>query len=110
MTDTVATSVASPIVREFREILLWPLQLERLQDGRQIQKHWEVLQSLPGGSAWSGVEDEFTGDPKQFQARHYHELVTFLPAVQRFLYGEGPHKAPHACSSVKRLFFMGYSR
>jgi hypothetical protein len=69
MTDTVATN-AAPIVREFREILLWPLQLERLQDRRQIQKHWEVLQSLPGGSAWS--------------------------AVQRFLYGEGPHKAAHA--------------
>jgi len=83
-TDSVATSVAS-IVREFREFLLRPLQLERLQDGRQIQKHWEVLQSLPGGSAWSEVEDEFTGDPKQFQERHYHEFVTFLPAVQRSL-------------------------
>ena len=96
MTEIAATSVAAPIVREFREILLWPLQLERLQDGRQIQKHWELLQSLPGGSAWSEVEDEFTGDPKQFQERHYHEFVTFLPAVQRFLYGEGPHKAAHA--------------
>jgi hypothetical protein len=94
MTDTVATSAAAPVVREFREILLWPLQLEPLHDGRQIQKQWEVLKSLPGGSVWSEVQDEF-GDPKQFQERHYHEFVTFLPAVQRFLYGEGPHKAAH---------------
>ncbi len=82
-------------VRKFREILLWPLQLEPLTEGRQIQKHWEVLASLPGGDAWKEVEDEFTGDPREFQERHYGEFVTFLPAVQRFLYGEGPHKAAH---------------
>jgi hypothetical protein len=35
------------------------------------------------------VVDEFTGDPRQFQERHYSEFVTFLPYVQRFLYGEG---------------------
>ena len=88
MTDFVEASVA-PIVREFREILLWPLQLERMQDGRQIQKHWEVLQSLPDGSACSEVEDEFTGDPKQFQERQYHEFVTVLSAVPEALLAEG---------------------
>jgi hypothetical protein len=103
MTDTTADRVAAPTVKEFREILLWPLQLEPLDDGRQIQKQWEVLRSLPGGSVWSEVQDEF-GDPKQFQERHYHEFVTFLPAVQRFLYGEGPHRAAHSkpvASSLK---------
>lgn len=33
--------------------------------------------------------DEFTGDPRQFQERHYSEFVTFLSYAQRFLYGEG---------------------
>ena len=51
--------VPGPMVRKFREILLWPLQLEPLAEGRQIQKHWEVLKSLPGGSVWAEVEDEF---------------------------------------------------
>ena len=32
--------------------------------------------------------DEF-GDPQNFQERHYKEFITFLPYVQRFLYGEG---------------------
>src|SRR5215471_17550311 len=85
-------------VRKFREILLWPLQLEPVDGGRNAQKPWEVLKGLPGGSAWSEVEDEFTGDPKEFKERHYAEFVTFLPPVQRLLYGEGPHKAVNSRS------------
>jgi hypothetical protein len=81
------------VVRKFREVLLWPLQLEPVGSGRQIQKPWEALRDLPGGAAWKEVGDEFTGDPRDFKERHYSEFVTFLPPVQRLLYGEGPHKA-----------------
>jgi hypothetical protein len=35
------------------------------------------------------VDDEFCADPEAFQERHYREFVTFLPYVQRLLYGEG---------------------
>ncbi|HET7401307.1 MAG TPA: hypothetical protein VFJ62_05980 [Usitatibacter sp.] len=87
---------ARPVVRRFREILLWPLQLERVVEDRQVQKHWEILAHEPGGEAWHEVEDEFTGDATQFQERHYAEFVTFLPPVQRFLYGEGPCRAVHS--------------
>ena len=54
-------------------------------------------------SAWKCLEpiipgvrllDEFTGDPAFFQERHYSEFVTFLPYVQRFLYGEGKGNSP----------------
>src|ERR1700693_923805 len=86
-------ATSSAIVREYREILLWPLQLEPLAPGQQIQKHWQLLQTLPGGHAWSEVQDEFQCIPCAFQKRHYSEFVTFLPSVQRFLYGEGPHRA-----------------
>jgi hypothetical protein len=75
------------IVRHFREILLWPLQLEPVHEGRQIHRHWELLAGA--ASPWREIEDEFTGDPKEFKERHYAEFVTFLPHVQRFLYGEG---------------------
>jgi hypothetical protein len=76
------------LVRHFRQILLWPLHLMPIRAGGQIQKHWELLEQQPGDSPWREVADEFTGDPDAFKERHYGEFVSFLPYVQRFLYGE----------------------
>ena len=76
-------------VRRFRQILLWPLQLMPAREGAQVQRPWEVLQSTAIDNPWHEVIDEFGGAPGQYQERHYNELVTFLPYVQRFLYGEG---------------------
>ncbi len=76
-------------VRKFRQILLWPLQLMPLRGGVQIHRHWEYLAQAGNDNPWREVADEFTGDPFQFKERHYAEFVTFLPHVQRFLYGEG---------------------
>jgi hypothetical protein len=81
-------------VRHFRQILLWPLQLMPLREDSQIQNHWEVLQQPAPDNPWREVDDEFTDDPAGLQERHYTEFVTFLPHVQRFLYGDG--KAPGA--------------
>jgi hypothetical protein len=75
-------------VRHFRQILLWPLQLMPIRPGTQIQKHWEVLDQETADNPWRELLDEFTPDGKEFQLRHYSEFVTFLPYVQRFLYGE----------------------
>jgi hypothetical protein len=75
-------------VTQFREILLWPLQLMQLKEGLQIHHHWELL-TASGDGRWEELLDEFVVDPAQFQERHYREFVTFLPHVQRFLYGEG---------------------
>lgn len=85
--DTLSAKPAAPIVRRFREILLWPVQLMPLEKDAQIQRHWERL----GGPEcpWREVADEFTADPKEFKERHYIEFTAFLPHVQRFLYGEG---------------------
>jgi CorA-like Mg2+ transporter protein len=73
------------IVRHFRQIIVWPLQLMPLRPGDQIQRHWKALEAIAGGP-WSEVIDEFCADPGEFQERHYKEFVTFLPYVQRFLY------------------------
>ena len=78
----------SVTVRQFRQIVLWPLQLVSYQLGRKLQRHWETLEQAGEGCAWSEVTDEFSGSPQDFQERHYKEFVTFLPYVQRFLYGE----------------------
>lgn len=74
-------------VRHFRQIVIWPLQLMPLRPGQQVQRHWEALSAIRVGNAWREVNDEFGGDPADFQERHYKEFVTFLPYVQRFLYG-----------------------
>ncbi|QZP08098.1 hypothetical protein [Caenibius sp. WL] len=76
-----------PFVRDFRQILLWPIQLLPPAEGAQSrQQHGERLARL--GGPWEEIADEFTEDVRDFQERHYAEFVTFMPDVQRFLYGE----------------------
>jgi hypothetical protein len=84
------------IVRHFRQIVLWPLQLLPIRPG-QVQRHWEVFDALGPESPWVEVIDEFCEDPHDFQERHYREFVTFLPFAQRFLYGSrvGQEASPH---------------
>jgi hypothetical protein len=82
------------MVGHFRQILLWPLQLMPIREDAQIQKHWERLERPDADNPWCELADEFTGDPNLFQERHYSEFVTFLPYVQRFLYGEGKGSSP----------------
>ena len=83
-----AARESSPRVVQFRQIVLWPIQLIPHTRGEQIQRHWELLEKTSAGR-WTEVADEFTDDPKEFSERHYKEFVTFLPYVRRFLYGEG---------------------
>jgi len=79
-----------PAVRHFRQVLLWPLRLLPVASaGGERKKPWQVLADLGEASPWREVVDEYTGAAGQFHERHYNEFVTFLPYVQRFLYGEG---------------------
>ena len=78
---------AELVVRHFRQIVLWPLQLMPVRPGEQIQRHWKALEAVKVDNPWREVTDEFCADPQEFQERHYKEFVTFLPYVQRFLYG-----------------------
>lgn len=86
MSERSTTSTTA--VRHFRQILLWPLQLMPIRAGAQIQEHWELLDQEIAENPWRELLDEFTPDGKEFQLRHYSEFVTFLPYVQRFIYGE----------------------
>lgn len=74
---------ADHVVCHFRQSLLWPLRLSRADRGANI-----VEALVRPGSPWQVHTDEFD-DPTAFRERHYSELVTFLPPVRRFLYGEG---------------------
>jgi hypothetical protein len=89
--QTEADRAASLTVRHLRQVLLWPLRLmpTRGVAGRPSRTPWQVLRDLGEASPWREVVDEYTGDSARFHERHYNEFVTFLPYVQRFLYGEG---------------------
>jgi len=92
----------SPLVRQFRQILIWPLQLMPIREGEQIQEPWELLERTTD-HPWREVLDEFECAPEAFQPRHYSEFVTFLPYVRRFLYGEGRGRggSPGADSPIR---------
>ena len=78
------------IVRHFRQVLLWPLRLLPVAGASAPnQKPWQLLSDMGDASPWQEVVDEYTGEADRFHERHYNEFVTFLPYVQRFLYGEG---------------------
>ncbi|MEY8876871.1 MAG: hypothetical protein AB9M60_10215, partial [Leptothrix sp. (in: b-proteobacteria)] len=80
------------IVRHFRQSLLWPLQLmPRHASVADPLRPWQHLLAQVG-CPWREVIDEYTGDPSGFHERHYNEFITFLPYVQRFLYGEGARR------------------
>jgi hypothetical protein len=76
-------------VRLFHASLVWPLQLEPLAITGSQGRHWEVFESQVEANPWRRIDDEFMEDSGQFKERHYREFVSFLPYVQRFLYGEG---------------------
>ena len=76
-------------VRLFDASLVWPLQLDPLPGNADEGRHWERFDASSAGSLWQRIDDEFTEDSSQFKERHYREFVSFLPYVQRFLYGEG---------------------
>jgi hypothetical protein len=84
---------AGVTVRHLRQVLLWPLRLMPLRGAADAEgRHrtpWQVLRDMGGASPWREEVDEYTGDKGAFHERHYNEFVTFLPYVQRFLYGEG---------------------
>ena len=82
-TDPVDSPASQPQVKHLRQVLLWPLRLMPLPTG-VTARPWELLTPT-----WTEVVDEYTGHAAYFHERHYNEFVTFLPYVQRFLYGEG---------------------
>lgn len=81
---------APPAVRHLRQSLLWPLRLMPTPQARHAHRGpWQVLRDLGDASPWREETHEYTGGSDRFHERHYSEFVSFLPYVQRFLYGEG---------------------
>ncbi len=76
-----------PRVQRLHQILLWPLRLmPEGQSPAAPRRPWERLSNAPG-HPWREAMDEYSGEASRFHERHYREFITFLPYVQRFLYG-----------------------
>ena len=82
-----ASGSGSIMVRHFRQIVIWPLEIERdaaTGNGAATEALFERL----AGNRWRLVEDEIGNPDQPLEERHYREFVGFLPHVQRFLYGD----------------------
>jgi hypothetical protein len=92
----MTTAIASNnTVRHFREVLFWPVQLMPLTNAGEGQHHWELLAQGGENNPWRKLRDRFQADDLAFEERHYKEFVSFLPHVQRFIYGESHGHASH---------------
>lgn len=89
-TDPAVPGVDDPLVRHFRQVLVWPLQLLPVEDDPDaVIRPWQHLDVCPGPNPWVPYHHETGGGPDDYHERHYLEFAQFLPHVQRFLYGEG---------------------
>ena len=75
------------LVRHFRQIVLWPVQLMPIRN-RKVQGHWELLDEAPE-CPWSEVVDEFDEDPQAFV-----QAVDALDAIQTALRAAESAAAP----------------
>lgn len=91
-------------VRHFRHVVLWPLQIFPATNRRRGPPE-QLLEDLAPG-VWSLVEDEFACAEGTFQERHYREFVSFLPHVQRFVYGDaaGPTRQLSGGEAPLRIY------
>ena len=103
--ERAARAAADPrrVVRQFRQILLWPLQLMPPVRDTQAGK-WEFLVARMSGtdSHWVEIHDAIPIDPSALHEHAYREFVSFLPHVQRFLYG-----GEHSRGGPVRVFRRG---
>ena len=95
----------APVVRHFRQIVLWPLQVV-CETGKPRSEGYDAIVAKLAPGVWRMVEDEF-GDEAEFQERHYREFVSFLPHVQRFLYGDAAALQASWRSTRRRCAFTG---
>jgi hypothetical protein len=95
-------TIPDDTVRHFRQIVLWPLQIPSADD--IAQNHFAVLRRTQG-HPWRYIERKWSGTDTLFSEEHYAEFITFLPYVQRFLYGEAEHRRHgHYGESPLRVF------
>ncbi|NDY93305.1 hypothetical protein [Ideonella livida] len=85
----------TPTVHFHSQTLLWPLRLltPAGHPGMPQRRPWQCLDGAGADCPWQPFTERFGPQGEGFAERHYHEFVTFLPYVQRFLYGGAGEQA-----------------
>jgi hypothetical protein len=93
-------------IRHFRQVVFWPLQLMPTRPGVPVQRHWEALETAGPSGPWRELRDELNAESREIRERYYKEFVTFLPYVQRFIYGSvaGQETAGRGSERSMRVF------
>lgn len=74
-------------IKQFRQILFWPLEIRR---GNDLPKPGDLEYFLKNCGTWKAVPDLLKRGITCEDREAYAELVYFHPFVQRFLYGQPP--------------------
>lgn len=87
-------------VRDFRQTLIWPVQI--VADDHRFQAVAHADRMALFGGPWV----ERSHADRAFDSRHHAEFVSFMPDVQRFLYGESATEAAYDApeASPMRVF------
>lgn len=97
---------SQPMVKHFRQIVFWPLQLISCgTSGCQLGNSALEMEKL-SGNPWTAQGDKFAPAEEGFSERHYREFISFLPHMQRFLYGDSRRTdaAPSPSDISMRVF------
>lgn len=90
-------------VNQFRQIAVWPVQLMPVRPG-QVQRHWELLDAPGASGQWRAVQARGAGGGGRLAEDEYKEFVTFLPYVQRFLFGSAAGQEAAGAPSGRSIF------
>jgi len=77
-----------PTVKQFKQVLLWPVQLVKKNGVHESGTYWDMVRCENETSEWKEVPDEFMDNGSLSEASYQH-FVSYAPFAQRFLYGEG---------------------
>jgi hypothetical protein len=72
------------VVRHFRDVLVWPVQIRPGFSGENVAR---IHHLMTADGQWAPIDDEFSPIQQIFRSAT-KEFVAFLPYVQRFLYGD----------------------
>lgn len=99
--NPMTSPISPPCVKELHEILLWPLQVIPAQTEGSRHDHWAFLRQQTRQNPWREVPSVFDSTTRSLRERYYKEFVTFLPYVQRFLYGENSGATGYGSSPIR---------
>jgi len=85
--EDVKAQAPARIANQFREIVLWPLQIVTAGQKNGFEGCGALFDKASEETPWVSA-GPFGGG--HFEERHYREFISFLPHAQRFLYGDAP--------------------